>query len=138
MSCRVKVKVPFLIKEAIVEALKRVNMYENVSDDGNVIYMKDRHQIVWIGEEGRWELSWEDYYQKGDQQEKIDAFLANFQGIYDEEVAAYEAREAEKARQARIAYLKQQRENMEARAKKMGYNVTYARQNNTVKMILTK
>lgn len=135
MSCKIKVNMPCLIGEAIEESLKKMNLYRNT--DSSKIYLNNGSFFIWNNSENKYDLEWEDFYRKG-QSKEITEFKEKFFPIYEEEVIAYNKREAEKARLARLEFIKAKKEEAIKIAKSMGYGVVEKKDGNKQVLVLTK
>lgn len=135
MSCKIKVNIPCLIGEAIEESLKKMNLYRNTNSSR--IYLNNGSFFVWNNSDNKYDLEWEDFHRDG-QSKEIKEFKEKFIPIYEEEVIAYNKREAEKARLARLEYIKTKKEEARKIANEMGYRVVEKKEGNKQILVLTK
>ena len=128
MSCKITLKTPFLVLEAIENGAKKLNVYKETRD-GNV-YLNNGSFFRY--KEGKFELQWEDYYMSGaTERDKANSFLEKFTPLYEEEVKKINSKE-------NAEYIRQQKERMIKKAKSMGYNIVTRKEGPNITLVLKK
>lgn len=128
MSCKITLKTPFLVIEAIENSAKKLNVYKETRD-GNV-YLNNGSFFRY--KEGKFELQWEDYYMSGiTERNKANSFLEKFTSLYEEEVKEIKSKE-------NAEYIRQQKERITKKAESMGYQVITKKEGSDIKLILKK
>ena len=128
MSCKITLKTPFLVIEAIENVAKQLNVYKETRD-GN-IYLNNGSFFKY--ENGKFDLQWEDYHMSGNSEKnKANSFLEEFALLYEEEIKKIKSKE-------NAEYVRLRKEYIIKKAESMGYQVVMRKEGSTTKLVLKK